>query len=191
MSWIGTTAIWLSKNFTHVIAVEPDQRSLECLRSNLNASKCFNVTICEQPIAKTTEFLIFGPRNNTLNESTSSLKDGISNSNDYEVQSITFNQLIQSFIYEKEDIKNKKISFIKCDIEAGEENILEDILYFAYHNNVKIYLSFHLDWWKNKNLERFEPLFKLFKTNCPIHDIVNYIKHNPFTSILFEPLENN
>ena len=60
-AWIGTTAIWLSKNFYHVIAVEGDTKSLECLALNLEAAECENVTVCSQPIYSTSEKVIFGP----------------------------------------------------------------------------------------------------------------------------------
>ncbi len=132
-AWIGTTAIWLSKNFNHVIAVDADQISLKCLKNNLEASNCFNVTICSQPIAKNSDYFIFGPRGKVLNESISCLKNESNNTNDYQIKGLTFKQLIDDFIYMNAEITNKKISFIKCDIEGGEENILEDILYFVYH----------------------------------------------------------
>jgi FkbM family methyltransferase len=189
-AWIGTTSIWLSKNFSSVIAVDADRVSLQCLKNNLKASQCFNVTICERPVAQTSKDLFFGPRGSVLNESTSSIKDASNNSNDYPIKTITFKQLIHDFVYTNDSLKNKKISFIKCDIEGGEEDIIEDILYFAYYNNVKVYMSFHVDWWKNKSIADVEYLFKFFKTNCPSSDIVAYIKQNPFTSILFEPLKN-
>ena len=189
-AWIGTTAIWCSKNFSHVIAVDADKVSLQCLKNNLSASQCFNVTICEKPVAQTSDHVVFGPRGNTLNQSISYTKNESDNINDYNVQAITFKQLIHDFVYENDAIKNKKISFIKCDIEGGEENIIEDILHFAYNNKARAYISFHLDWWKNKNITDFEYLFKFFKTSCPSHDIITYIKQNPFSSILFEPLED-
>lgn len=118
------------------------------------------------------------------------IKNESNNENDYPVQAITFKQLIHDFVYANEDIKKSKITFIKCDIEGGEEDILEDILYFAYYNKTATYISFHIDWWKNKNIAEFEQLFKFFNTNCPEADIVNYIRKNPFASILFVPREN-
>jgi len=187
-AWIGTTAIWLSKNFNHVIAVDADKVSLQCLKNNLQASECFNVTICDQPVTQVNDYVIFGSRGETLNQSISYVKNEINNVFDYEIQGITLKELIQKFVYENDDISNKKISFIKCDIEGGEEDILEDILNFAYFNNVKVYMSFHYDWWKNKNIEQFDLLFKKFKSNCPDNNVIEHIKKNPFDSILFESL---
>jgi tRNA/tmRNA/rRNA uracil-C5-methylase (TrmA/RlmC/RlmD family) len=59
-AWIGTTSIWLSKNFSHVLAIEADRVSLNCLKQNLQASGCFNVSICEKPVAATSQNVIFG-----------------------------------------------------------------------------------------------------------------------------------
>jgi len=188
-AWIGTTAIWLSKNFCHVVAIEPDIESLKCLRDNLKASNCHNVSICTQPVSNFSQKVIFGPLGESLNESISAIKPNLTGENDYITKSITFKQMIFDFVYANETLAPYNISFIKCDIEGGEENILEDLLYFAYHNKCKVYLSFHLDWWQSQNLSDFEYLFKFFKTDCPINNLVEYIKGNPFTSIYFEPLE--
>lgn len=189
-AWIGTTAIWLSKNFSHIIAVDADLVSLKCLRMNLAASQCSNVTVCERPVAEKSEKVVFGTRGDALNESISYIKKDFDKSDDYNVQSITFKQLIHDYIYKNEQLKSQKIAFIKCDIEGGEEDVIEDILYFAYHNKSKVYLSFHLNWWKSRRIGDFEYLFKFFKTNCPRADICAYLQQNPFASILFEPLDD-
>ena len=93
-AWIGTTAIWLSKNFDTVVAVEPDVKSLECMRRNLEASECTNVLICERPVSNSNKNIIFGPRGSALNESISYVKNEINNVNDYEAPSISFKKLI-------------------------------------------------------------------------------------------------
>lgn len=191
-AWIGTTAIWLSKNFYHVIAVDADKVSLQCLERNLKASECSNVTICGQPIADKAKPVIFGCRGMALNESMSYIKNDdflITAPDDFLIRSITFKQLIHDYVAQNEKIKSHHITFIKCDIEGGEENILQDILEFAYHNRVKVYLSFHLNWWKSKKITDFEYLFKMFKTNCPCSNICFYLIQNPFASLLFERFE--
>ena len=188
-AWIGTTAIWLSKNFKHVLAIDADKISLDCLQKNLIASECSNVAICSQPVAQTAQRVVFGPRGTELNESISYIKPQADKSDDYTIQAITFKQLIHDYVYTNEKYNSHSISFIKCDIEGGEENILEDILYFSYYNKIKVYLSFHLEWWKSKKITDFEYLFKFFKTNCPHSNLIEYLQKNPWASVLFEPLD--
>jgi FkbM family methyltransferase len=188
-AWIGTTSIWLSKNFKHVIAVEPDPVSIQCLEQNLIASECDNVSICTKPIARAPEKLIFGPRGegNRLNESTSTLKTSIDNPHDQILESVTLNQLVFDYVSNQPGLANEPIGFIKCDIEGGEEDILEDLLHFASHHQCPVLVSFHYSWWKKKNIEELSFLFQRFKTNCPTGDLCAYIAENPFTSILFRP----
>lgn len=188
--WVGTQAIWLSKNFKHVISVEPDTESFKCLKNNLNCSGSSNITLVSQPVMDLTKKVIFGPKDNKLNEATSCVKNKSDNFQDYTVQSITFKQLIHDYVYQNESLKNSRISFITCDIVGGEENILEDIFHFAYNNGSKVYLSFYLNYWKEKDLDEFAYLFKYFKSNCPEVDVVEFIKKNPTASLLFEPQEN-
>ena len=189
-AWIGTTSIWLSHNFYHVIAVEPDITSQKCLRANLIASDCSNVSICDQPVSNKNQPVIFGPLGRILNESISSIKTNTNNENDYTINSITFKNLIEDYFYSNDQLNSRKISFIKCDIEGGEEQILEDVLQFAYYNQIPVYMSFHLSWWKSKNINDFDDLFHYFETNCPTANICEFIRKNPFASILFQPKNN-
>lgn len=186
-AWIGTTAIWLSHNFYHVVAVEPDVVSLKYLSLNLNASGCKNVSICPQPITKKSETVIFGPRWSRLNESVSYTKTVSDHEADYKVPSLTFRKLVDDYVYLNKDINTHPITFIKCDIEGGEENILEPLMHYAYYNNCKVYMSFHLAWWTQRHLKDVEYLFKYFVIDPPLHDPIVHILENPFTSILFEP----
>jgi FkbM family methyltransferase len=201
-AWIGTTAIWLSKNFYHVIAVDGDKVSIKCLIENLKASECSNVTVCENPIGKNNEDVIFGPRFGRLNESTSSILTlhdyqlraeifknlDYARHDDFTIEALTFKQLIHKYVYANTNLASRNVSFIKCDIEGGEEDILEDILSFAYANKSKVYVSFHLSWWKSKKIIDFESIFNKFKTDCPESNVFEYIEKNPFTSLLFAPI---
>ncbi len=188
-AWIGATTIWLSKNFSHVVAIDADKISLQCLRNNLRASQCNNISICEQPVFDKSIDVIFGARGQQkLNDSMSHIKETAYKNDDYVVRSITFQQLVDNYIVNNAQLNSIKISFIKCDIEGGEENIIEDLLNFALISKSKVYLSFHLDWWTSKKINDFEELFERFKTNCECAKICEYIKKNPFASILFEPL---
>lgn len=190
-AWIGTTAIWLANNFHHVVAVEADTVSLECLQNNLQASECPNVSICRRPIASTGKTVFFGPKEHRLNESISCVKQSANHAEDYPVQAITLKQLVHDYVFQNDEIAARRIGFIKCDIEGGEEEILEDLLYFAYYNKVKVYLSFHIKWWKSKKITDFKHLFEFFNTDCPCADICDYLMRDPFASFLFVPKERS
>jgi FkbM family methyltransferase len=189
-AWIGTTAIWLSKNFNHVVAVEADKKSLESLERNLAASECQNVTVCPFPVAESREDVFFGPRGSRLNESISCMKSQPDSPLDYVVKSLTFKQILFDHVYSNESLNGRKISFIKCDIEGGEEAILEDVLHFAYNNKVPVYMSFHLDWWRSKEIDSFKYLFKYFETGFSSDVLCSHIRANPFCSILFTPKQD-
>jgi FkbM family methyltransferase len=192
-AWIGATTIWLSKNFHHVVAVDADKLSLHCLQENLKASECANVSICDKPVSNVLKKVTFGPRWGGLNESTSCIKNDNTNPtpNDasYEITTITLDELINNYVYTQQELKPYKITFIKCDIEGGEEDIIEDILNFCRHNSCKAHISFHITWWKTKKIEQFKDLFNLFKTNHSQTNIIEFLEKNPFESILFEPIE--
>jgi len=194
-SWIGTTAIWLAKNFDHVICIEADNESIQHLKINLKLSNCKNVSICENPISNTCSDLIFGPRNigswNILNNSTSYLKTHSDSVHDYSKKCVTLKQIMYNYAI---DLKNK-VSFIKCDIEGGECTILEDILCYCLNSGASCYISFHLTWWQNGyNLDDYVIYFKHFDcydVSKKIDDPLQYIKKDPFGSLLFKPRQIN
>lgn len=190
-AWIGTTSIWLSKNFRHVVAVDGDVESLRCLKLNLEASECRNVTIFDKPIDQIAQNVVFGSRGAVLNQSISYIKDYSDSAFDYATKSITFKQLIHDAVYADENLNGYEISFIKCDIEGGEESILEDVLHFAYYNKCPVYMSFHIDWWKSKKISDFNYLFKYFNVaNISIGNVSEFLASNPFASLLLVPKED-
>jgi FkbM family methyltransferase len=189
-AWIGTTSIWLSKNFAYVVAVEADRKSLIDLEKNLKASNCPNVAICGKAVTDKGEPVVFGPRisrGDVLNWSTSAIKKSSDSRNDLITPGTTFKQIIDEYVTNNDSANKHKVTFIKCDIEGGEEGILEDILQYAYVNNCSVWMSFHYDWWTNKKITNFENLFNKFDVNCPGKNVSEYIKKNPFESVLFEP----
>jgi FkbM family methyltransferase len=192
-AWIGTTAIWLSKNFAYVIAVEADKDSIPYLEKNLAASGCQNVLICDKAVADREKYVNFGPRltmlhGDSLNGSTSFMKEISDSFTDYIVEAFSFQKIIHEYVHKNEMVNQYPISFIKCDIEGGEEFILEDILRFALVHNCKVWMSFHLLWWSQKKITEFADLFKKFKTNIETNDLCEFITTNNFASVLFEPL---
>lgn len=102
----------------------------------------------------------------------------------------SFTRLVHDFIFLEAKFNDHNISFIQSDMPHKEENLLEDILHFAYYNNAKVNFAFHLDCWKTKSLQDVDYLFKFFTTNCPDHDLCSYLQQNPLASILFTPKQD-
>lgn len=176
---IGTTSIYLSNNFYQVLAVEHDPSSIARLRENLHTSERSNIVVCDRPVSNCKI---------PIDELQSGKNFDNGTMNQYEQNSITFKQLVYDYIFAKDANNINKISFIKCDVDGREEDILEDILYYAYYNKCSVYVTFYLSQWKNKNISQYEYLFNFFKTNCPVEDPCGYLLANPSASILFEPL---
>jgi FkbM family methyltransferase len=153
--WMGSTCIWLSKNFESVIVVESDKNALIAMENNLKRNSCENVTIIDRAIYNEDDVEVyFGINEITgtgLGDSMSQIKNFSGNSNDYRTKTITLKNIVEN--YGKE-----KISFLKIDIEGGEEMILHDIFEIGEKYNLKFWVSFHYPWWKDKNIERFSYL---------------------------------
>jgi FkbM family methyltransferase len=182
-AWIGTTAVWLSKNFKDVVAVEADTQSLKFLRSTLFLSGCTNVSVCENPIFSKKTTVVFGTptgySGNPLNTSMSKIKDESDSAVDYTVSTITLSDILEKF-----SVDPHNIGLIKCDIEGGEEHILQELLEFAEMHDVDLYMSFHTDWWKEHTLQDFEPIFSKWGSRM-ISDTGSNTVASSFDSVLF------
>lgn len=176
--WIGPTAIWLSHNFKNVVVVEADRVALNALKGNLVSSNCNNVKIIDRPIYSESNIdLFFGGNANreaNLGDSTSQLKDGITNVEDYKVLTISLEDILKD---------TNEVSFIKVDIEGGEEHIIPELFKTCSENGYSLWISFHYSWWGNPDLDRFEEYFSL-STNQK--NISEYIKNHPFGSLFIE-----
>ena len=107
-----------------------------------------------------------------MNDSTSQIYTEEESSDEfYSIKTVTLQSVIDN-----NNIKPNDISLIKVDIEGGEEFILNDLYNIHKTYNSPLYVSFHYDWWKDKNLNRFDFLTEHHKNN---------ILNNPFISILF------
>jgi FkbM family methyltransferase len=195
-AWIGPTTIWLSNNFKNVISIEADPIALEVLKINVKASNCTNVDIIGKPLYRENKKIIFGlnAHNTTLaseglgnSSSQIQAKNIISTDTDIEIDSITLYNIL-------EHKHSNNISFIKVDIEGGEENILDQLIDISEDKKWKVFLSFHYDWWSNKNIDDFANSFKKCKKiklydndeTINISELISHIKSNPFCSIYME-----
>jgi FkbM family methyltransferase len=181
-TWIGPTVIWLSKNFKDVIAVEADKVAIEALKGNLKSSNCENVKIIENPIySESNVKLFFGSNTNIpaeLGDSTSQIKNESTNEQDSEVLTITLGDILNPLVKNPEDV-----SFIKVDIEGGEENIIPELFETCSKYKYDLWISFHCPWWKDTNINRFEKYFSLAKNE---ENIIEFLNNHPFGTILLK-----
>jgi len=195
-SWIGPTSIWLSKNFKEVLSIEPDVVALKELNENLKLSNCENVWVLSNPIFFEDNNVFFGPNTNEdwlnnmgLGESVSQTRLISKSDNDYKTDAITLstlNKTINNFF------PFSDVGFVKVDIEGAEEFILDELIKTAEIYHWSLWVSFHLDWWEDKNIERFSHLFNNaieikfnsidFTVNND-YNIIDLIKSNPYASV--------
>jgi hypothetical protein len=81
------------------------------------------------------------------------------------------------------------------DIEGGEEAILEELFKYAKRYRWKLLVSFHYDWWVDKNIDRYSEVFSELQIVRAVpfsdkvvsnEDVAKYIVENPFGSLYFE-----
>lgn len=190
-AWIGPTSIWLSKNFKNVISIEPDKEAVFSLKNNLITNNCENVTILEKALTNSkSKEIYFGQNDNTEFDNLSGPGDSKSQSklnktknDDYLVKTININEILNSF---------NDISFIKVDIEGGEEDIFEELIKASSNYNIKVWISFHYEWWKDKNIERFNNIIDIIKfitfdsIKIDKYTFFEKVKEHPFGSFLLE-----
>jgi len=175
--WIGTTAMYGSRNSKHVYSIEADKYSVNDMMINLKTNCKNNYTLINKAIFNIDNIKIkFGKNihleNSKMNDSTSQIYSDDTITNEYYLaETITIENII-----EKYQINVSEISLIKVDIEGGEENILNELFDMHVKYSIPLYISFHYTWWKDKNLNRFSFLSSNVK-----NQIISY----PFTSIIF------
>jgi len=188
-AWIGPTTIFLSKKFKKVISVEADSNAVISLKNNIKDNNCVNVDVIEKALYNnTSKKIFFGQNENNsdgLGDSMSQSRVTPINENDYYIDTITFREIITNY-------SQDKISFVKIDIEGGEENILNDLFIYGNLYGWKVWISFHYSWWKNKDTDRFLKYLPLIKkvsiNNTEINntDLFDYVHNNHFGSFYLE-----
>ncbi len=183
-AWIGLTAVWLSKHFKHVVCIDADKKSVVSLEKNLQASDCTNYTIINNAVYETRTKLTFGANNHlphaAQNDSTSQLKSVATKPDDYMVSTITLSDIFNTH-------PPSTVGFVKVDIEGGEEYILQQLFTKCKAHNIPFLISFHIDWWQDKEIARFAKLFEGCNVQTdalePITNPVDYLKRVPFGSL--------
>lgn len=170
-TWVGYFTLSFAKFNKFVIGVEVDPISIKTTKINMKKNNLNNYILYDKPIMHNNDEIIFGPNIITKKQapwncSTSMVhtKKKFYEDTDegheaipFKVNSITFNDIVKNYT-------NDDISFVKIDIEGGEEFVLPDILKF-FDRKFPILCSFHIkfpynygDWWLNTNLDEIKYL---------------------------------
>jgi len=174
--WVGGTSMYGCRKSKHVYSIEADTLSFDDMNKNLQTNCTNNYTLINKAVYNIDNIkLIFGKnvflKNSKMNDSTSHLYNHNQISDEYYlVDTIRLESIIQNY-----QINPSEIGLIKVDIEGGEEKILNDLNDIYKKYKIPIYVSFHLTWWNDKNLDRFEWLSDTIKKQ---------IQADPFVSIL-------
>lgn len=178
-SWVGPISLYYADKYHLIYSIDADKDSIKVLRQNVALNNFHNVVVVDKALYAENKRIYFGPNEyypaKEMNISVSQSRESKVYDCDYEVDGITFNELIKRY-----QINN--IGIIKCDIEGCEENVIGDILTYGYNYHIPIWMSFHVDWWKKHKLEDFSDVFGLFYDSITF---INDIKSNPFKSVLF------
>lgn len=180
-SWVGPISLYYANKYRYIYSIEADKESVKILKRNIELNNFNNIIVIEKAIYNKNENIYFGPNefrlSKEMNISVSQNRELKLYNCDYKVEGITFKEILKKY-----QIDNVNIGMIKCDIEGGEENIINDILAHGYNYHIPIWMSFHVKWWKKHKLEDFSNIFDLFyDSNIFIEDI----KKNPSKSVLF------
>lgn len=196
-SWVGPISLYYADKYRRVFAIDADKESIKVLKQNIVLNNFHNVLVIDNAIYSENKRIYFGPNEyyhtKEMNISVSQSRESKLYDCDYEVDGITFDELIKRYQIDNDNNNNNNnnnnIGMIKCDIEGGEENIINDVLTYGYNYHVPIWMSFHIDWWKNHKLEDFTDIFGLFcDSDIDSEILINDIKNNPLKSILFSTM---
>jgi hypothetical protein len=85
----------------------------------------------------------------------------------------------------------QNISLIVCDLQGKEEIILEDLFHYAFHSKIPIFIKIIKENWINKDIDRFNYLFKFYKYNQNLLNNKDWIFFEPIKDINLQLIKNN
>ena len=151
-AWNGCTAIYAAQKCRHVVSVEADPGAAMAFLENARLN-CRNVQLVQKAICAEgrPDSVLFG-RNEDCpqhgwNASTSQARAAgvVVFEDDLLVPTTTLAAVLA--------LAQSPIDLVKVDIEGGEEDLIPELLALS---GTPILLSFHYDWWKDKDLARFD-----------------------------------
>lgn len=191
-AWIGPISMFASNLFKNVIAIEADKVAIDAFKKNL-ATKS-NIQLIEKAIVHNDyqdKHVYFGSnktgKKEDLGNSKSQHREEKFHDNDYKVPIIKINEI--------KDL-DENITFIKCDIEGGEEFLIPDLFDFCKNKNIVLWMSFHYTWWTEKSLKDYEDYFNSanqiiyfngveFPITKGLSSLESIVSQSPFHTVLF------
>jgi FkbM family methyltransferase len=182
--WIGPTALYLAQKSRRVIAVESNRQANATLSRNVALNSLEpKFELIEKAIYSDNSGVRFGtnpfrPSEGLMHSTCQILPDDTpGNDQTYLAPTITWAEITSHLR------PGESVSLIKMDIEGGEQFVIRDVLQWAYDHYVPAYISFHVDWWIDKDLNRLTDLFALYGD---ADARIASIQASPFKSILFK-----
>lgn len=185
-AWIGTTCLYGSKISKGVYAIEADPHSIIDLKKNIIINGAVNIRLCEEPIFNKKTQIYFGPYETDWNTSSSHIRIEKKDDKDQLMATTTYRAFLDEY-------QIRDVGLVKVDIEGGEEHIINDLFDETIKMRPKppIYLSFHISWWQDKNIERFQNNWSNYKyiyhddLIIPIECVNSFLEENPMAALLF------
>lgn len=149
-SWLGDTIFYPSRNSKRVILVEPDSRVRQKLKNTIHLSFMETPFLVEESAlySSTSTSATFCQYPNPESESTLSHLSSSCTGTEVSVSSISFSDLISKYSI-------TDVSFINCNINGDEENVIEVLHTYSSTNSVPLYVTFYYSIWNNQDLNRF------------------------------------
>lgn len=144
-AWIGSHSLYASRVAKRVVAVEPDPIACSILKKNVDfAPSPIDVLDCAiigNPGSVTLGSGLLGASTTRINPEAGGGIGPWEEGQSFTTWGTTIRRLVDK-------LGLTDPLFIKMDVEGSEEDILEDIDFFAKHNPV-LYLEQHPWWWKD------------------------------------------
>jgi len=163
--WIGVTPMYSADKFEHIIAFECDKEALKRFKANLLVNpQIQNIRIIEQAIWKNNGTLKIGHKaDGKWGDSESSVY--FQNDSSIEVECITLIKCLDNL-----RIHPRNVSFIKCDIEGAEYEVINNIKDLLGAYKPHLYLSIHHHLLTERQVYyMLSDLFHIY-ANCVVYD---------------------
>jgi FkbM family methyltransferase len=158
-AWVGSHSLYASTITKHVIAVEPDPVAFDILRANIVANGYkgtpVRVAITGYEGTITLGSGLLGASTTRVNRNAGGGIGAWERGEQFDIKCTTLRDFVKPLA---------DPMFIKMDVEGSEEEILQDIEFFAEHKP-DLYLETHPFWWKDEaavweNIRKIAALYK-------------------------------